>query len=711
MRRARAQPGGKDLALAIALLLAVLCAYQPAWHGQPVWDDDGHMTKPELRSAAGLGRIWTQVGATQQYYPLLHTVFWVEHRLFGDATPGYHVLNILLHGVSALLLVAILRRLGVRGAWLGGWLFALHPVMVESVAWIAELKNTLSGAFFLGAGLAYLRFDETRAPRRYALALLLFLAGLLAKSVVATLPAALLVVLWWQRGRIGGKRDVLPLLPFFVGGAIAGLFTAWVERRFIGAEGSEWSFTLLDRFLIAGRAIGFYLGKLLVPVPLVFIYPRWHIDAVAVWQHLPPLGVLLTAVVLYRLRHRSRAPLAVLLYFVVALFPSLGFFNIYPFRYSFVADHFQYLAAIGPLAAAAAFIHWGADRLAERYWQPARRLLPALLLSLLFLLSFRQSGMYADAATLYRTTIERNPDCWMAHYNLAILLAEKGRTAEAEVHYRKALAENPQHAKARINLGILLAKAGQNDEAVAQYEQALAINPRSADAHYNLGTLLAATGHTAEGEAHYRQALAKNPKHADAHNNLAILLADTGRVDEAVGHYRAALASRPTDYEIHNNLGILLAKLGRPEEALASFARAVAIHPRFAQAQNNLGIALAKAGRPEEAIVHYQEALASHPGYAEAHNNLGILLASSGRTDEAIAHFFQALRANPGELTTLGHLAFALVQKGRGDDATALLQTALARARAAGDEPRSRTITQILLKLPEAKAAAAPPAE
>ncbi|MGA2508568.1 MAG: hypothetical protein ABSF80_13955, partial [Chitinispirillaceae bacterium] len=351
----------RDWLWGLLLLAVTFLAYRPAWNGQPVWDDDGHMTKPELRSAEGLVRIWTQFGATQQYYPLVHTVFWLEYHLWGKSTVGYHLLNILLHFFSALLLVRILRRLGIPGeaAWLAGGIFALHPVMVESVAWITELKNTLSGVFFLGAALAYLKFDHGHKKKHYVIALLLFLCGLFAKSVIVTLPAALLVVFWWKRGRIEWKRDVAPLVPFFVIGIISGLFTAWVERRFVGAVGSEFSFTVIDRCLIAGRAVWFYLYKLLWPANLIFIYPRWHIDSFAVWQYLFPAAFLLAAVLFWRLRSRSRAPLAVLLYFTITLFPALGFFNVYPFRYSFVADHFQYLASIGPIAAAAACIVQG----------------------------------------------------------------------------------------------------------------------------------------------------------------------------------------------------------------------------------------------------------------------------------------------------------------------------------------------------------------
>jgi hypothetical protein len=240
--------------LGLLLVAAVIFAYQPAWHAGFIWDDNAHVTKPALRSLNGLARIWMQLGATQQYYPLVHSVFWVEHRLWGDATVGYHLINILLHAVSALLLVKLLRQLKIPGAWLAAAIFALHPVQVESVAWISELKNTLSGAFYLGSALAYLGFDRNRSGGNYALALGLFVLGLLSKTVIATLPAALLVVFWWQRGKLCWKQDVRPLLPFFIAGIGAGLFTAWVEGKYIiGAESSEFNFSIIERFLIAGR--------------------------------------------------------------------------------------------------------------------------------------------------------------------------------------------------------------------------------------------------------------------------------------------------------------------------------------------------------------------------------------------------------------------------------------------------------------------------
>ena len=230
-----------------ALLLATLAAYYPAWQGGMVWDDESHVTAVALRPVEGLGRIWFELGATAQYYPLVHSAFWVEHRLWGDATLGYHLVNILLHVISSCLLWVILRRLDVPGSALAAVAFALHPVHVESVAWITELKNTLSGVFFLASALAYLRFDRERAGRAYAAAAALFGLALLSKSVTATLPGVLLVALWWKRGRLDGRRDVVPLLPFVAVGAAAGLFTAWVERTYMGARGADFHLTIVER--------------------------------------------------------------------------------------------------------------------------------------------------------------------------------------------------------------------------------------------------------------------------------------------------------------------------------------------------------------------------------------------------------------------------------------------------------------------------------
>ncbi|MGA2508579.1 MAG: tetratricopeptide repeat protein [Chitinispirillaceae bacterium] len=693
----------RDLAWGLLLVAATFLAYRPAWNGQPVWDDDMHMTRPELRSAEGLVRIWTQPGATKQYYPLVHTVFWMEYHVWGASTLGCHLLNILLHVFSSLLLVRILRRLGIPGAaaWLSGGIFALHPVMVESVAWITELKNSLSGFFYLAAALAYLKFDREREKKHYVIALLLFLFGLLSKSVIVTLPVALLVVFWWKRGKIEWKRDVAPLVPFFAIGIISGLFTSWVERRFVGAEGSEFNLAFIDRCLIAGRAVWFYLCKLLWPANLIFIYPRWHIDAAAVWQYLFPAAFLLTVSIFWALRSRSRTPLAVLLYFAITLFPALGFFNVYPFRYSFVADHFQYLACIGPIAAGATCIVQGTGLLRERLRRPLLPLLCGVLLSILFLLSWNQSQMYSDAETLYRTTIIRN-DCWWAHNNLGVLLTCMRRPDEAMAHFQKTLELNPNHAEAHNNLGVLLARMGRTDEAMVHFQKAVELNPDYAEPHNNLGHLLADMGRTDEAMAHFQKAVELNPDYAEPHNNLGHLLAAMRRIDEAMVHYLKALEINPNYAEAHYNLGVLLSDMGRTDEAIAHYQKVLEFNPNHAEAHNNIGVLLADKGRTDEALAHLLKAVELNPNYAKAHNNLGILLEQFERTDEAIAHFRKALEINPDAVGALKNLAFALEQKGQWTAATSVLQNALALAKSAGDEDRAKMITQIFTQLNEA---------
>ena len=429
-------PPPRDWAVYALIVCAAFIAYLPAMHGGMLWDDTAHVTRLDLRSLHGLWRIWTDPGATQQYYPLLHSAFWVEHSIWGDSVLYYHLVNVALHALAACLVVKIARRLALPGAWLAGLIFALHPLGVEAVAWISEQKSTLSGAFYLASALAYLRFDESRKRSAYLVALAWFAAALLTKTVTATLPGALLVILWWRRGRIEWHRDVRPLLPWFILGVSAGLFTAWVESTLIGASGAEFALTPVQRLLLAGRVIWFYVWKVIWPANLTFFYPRWTIDASAWWQYLFPAGAIAAAAVLWRVARIHRGPLAGFLIFTGTLFPVLGFLNIYPFRYSYVADHFAYLAILGivvPLAAIRA----------------VRPLFGILLAGALGAMTWQQSAIYRDEETLYRATLERNPGVWLAHNNLAnLLLARIGQNPEAMSHLEAALRLRPDFPEA-----------------------------------------------------------------------------------------------------------------------------------------------------------------------------------------------------------------------------------------------------------------------
>ena len=594
-------PRPRMLAYFVAIFLATLAAYWPAVHAGFIWNDADYVTAPALRSLPGLARIWFEVGATEQYYPFLHSAFWLQHRLWGDAPAGYHLLNILLHAGSACWLVALLRRLAMPGAILAGFLFALHPVYVESVAWISEEKNTLSLFFYLLAALTYLRFEESRRPRAYLVATGLFVLALLSKSTTATLPPALLVVAWWRRGALNGRRDVVPLLPWFALAAGMGLVSAYVERNYIGAEGADFALDSLQRVLLAGRITWFYFGKLFWPGNLIFIYPRWEVGAGHAIYWLCLVGLVAALAGLWRLRRHSRAPLAAALFFGGSLFPVLGFFNVYAFIYSYVADHWQYLPSLGIVVLAAAGVSRfvagvaapaavgtlrlsnGARPMAEAGrgspGSGAMRALPILLVAALGVLTFHQSRMYADMRTFYRTTLERNPAAWMAHNNLGNLLREDQRLEAAIAHFEAALRVKPDLAK--------------------------------------------------------------------VHNNLATCLRDLKRMPGAIEHYRRAIEIVPDYPEAHNNLGSLLRQLGQTGEALAHLSRAVQLDPEYLDARNNFGMALRDAGRMKEALAQFQQIIRVSPNSSPAHLNLSLTLSLLGRDTEAMEHYREARRLNP----------------------------------------------------------------
>ena len=677
----------KSWLLASMLLLATLATYHPAWYGGLVWDDDDHVTRPELRSWQGLYRIWFEIGATVQYYPLLHSAFWIEHRLFGDSTLGYHLVNIVLHFLAAWMAAIILSRLAVPGAWLAAAIFALHPVHVESVAWITELKNTLSAVFYLGAVMLYLRFDESRKKSLYLGAFGLFALAMLSKTVTGTLSGALLVILWWQRGHLSWRRDMLPLVPFFVLGAGGGMITAWWEMQFNRVTGPEFQFTVVERLLIASRAVWFHLSKLLWPADLTFIYPRWQVDANDVWQYLYLVGAAASLWVLWLVRRRSRAPLAAVLFFCGTLFPVLGFFNLYTFRYSFAANHYQYLASLGIIALVSAGAVLAVDRSGLR---TAGKPLAFALLGILSILAWKQSGEYVNAETLYLATLSRNPSSWMAHTNLSALLLESN-VEEAMAHAREALRLRPGHPPALNNLGLAMQRLGRLEEARTQFMEALRIDPAYAQAHNNLGYVLQESGHFDEAMAQYREALRISRNYTEAHYNLGNALQMTGHVEDAVTHYRNALQFAPDFTPAHYNLGIALQRLGRAEEAASEYREALRLEPNLAEAYNNLGLILQQTGRIEEALSEYTEAVRLKPGFAGARNNRANALEKLGRLDEAIAECTEALRILPNFPEAHVNLGVALEKSGRPEDAIKHYREAL-RLRPDLAEARSRLL-------------------
>ena len=622
----------------------VLLCYWPALHGDLLWDDPAHVPRPELRSWHGLSRIWFDVGATQQYYPVLFSAFWIEHHLWGDRTLGYHLLNLLLHVTSCCLLAVVLQRLRMEPAaptskppardtilpcgaeWFAAIIFAVHPVFVESVAWITEQKNTLSLVFYLCAALAYLNLAEHRRRRSYWLASGLFLVALLTKTVTATLPAALLVVLWWKNGKLSWRRDVRPLVPWFAAAIAVGVFVAWVERRFIGAEGAHFDFTLVQRLLLAGRTFWFYLGKLVWPADLAFYYTRWDVarDA-AGWAGYLVAAVAVTAL-LWMFRRQSRGPLAAWLLYAGSLFPFLGFFNAYFFEFSYVNDHSQYLPSLSIIVA----VTGGIALVLARMPTWARTIgggIGAILIGTLALMANHQSRQYLDNETLFRATIAKTPGSWMAHHVLAVTLSKSpSAQVEAIAQYEKALTLKPDHPDAHLGLAVELAKLpGRKAEAIAHYERAIELRPNYAEAHNNLGVELAALpDRQLDAIAHFEAALRAKPDFARAHINLANTLStQPGRLTGAIDHYEAALKIDPALPWVHLKLALCFSGIrGRETDAVAHGEEALRIDPSLLDAYNSLAIIHAQQGNLDKARSLWEQALQRDPNYSTARKNL-----------------------------------------------------------------------------------------
>lgn len=569
-----------------AVLIGItFLVYQPAWFGKPLLDDRDHMiTTPELRSWQGLSDLWFAPHTTRQYHPLLDTVFWIEDKLWGQEVLGYHFATIFFHGVSAVLLMAILRRLKVPGAWLAAAIFALHPICVESVAWMVELKNTLSGFFFFAAILAYLRFDETRDKKIYFLVLLLFSMGILSKAIVATLPAVMLLIFWWKGRKMKWKRDVRPLIPFLVLGAAAGILTAWMERALSGAEGEEFDFSVIDRILIAGRGFWFYLGKIFWPADLALFYSRWEVDPRIWWQYLFPLGVILLFAMAWLLRKKWPWVLASAGFFTLLVAPLLGFFNVNFFRFSFVADHFQYLPSVGIITPVAAGI--GLVSLRPIYWQRVvANALCAIVLPILAVMTWQQAHFFRDAEACYRRVIDKNPNSWEAHINVGAELFRKGSVDEAQFHFQRALELNPNHPaaakRAYVSLGNVSLKRGQWDEAIGYLEKSLRVDPNFATAHSSLGSALHRKGRLREALDHYEIALRLRPKSPSVHNNLAWMLATCSDPLLRNGPRALELAQKGdalsgnANPKVLRSLAAAFAENGRFSEAIAAAQRAL----------------------------------------------------------------------------------------------------------------------------------------
>lgn len=529
------------------LIALTFLAYLPALRdGFIQWDDSDYVVdNPGLRDLPGLRRIWIEPQSQWQYYPLVFTSFWVEYHLWQASPLGYHFNNIALQALAAVLLWRLLTKLELpdSAAWLAAAIFAVHPVEVESVAWISERKNLLCGVFYLSAMLVYLEHK----PGTYWAALVLFVGAMFSKTVASTWPVAVLILIWWETGRIR-LRDCLSLVPFAVIGLAMGLLTAHLESQHVGAVGNPWALTPVDRCIIAGRAIWFYAAKALIPIQLAFIYPKWNLHD-ARWVQLCvafAAAALLLGLFLLR-RTIGRAPAAAGWLFAITLLPALGFVNVYPMRYTYVSDHYQYLAIIALIVPAA----YLADRWLRKW--------SLLLVMPLAILTWQLCGVYRNPITLWTDTVSKNPSSWMTH----------------------------------VNLGQALEAAGFTDRAFEQYQEANSVDPAEEQTWWKLGTFEAAHNQLLQAQSAFQQAVQLDPDDSHARYDLATVLLSPNRPG---GPDQAAAAKQltwivqhdPTAVRPRVDLGWIMLNTGHRGQAQQLFLQAIAIAPGYTPAIDGL---------------------------------------------------------------------------------------------------------------------------
>ncbi len=700
----------RNVLLGGAIVAIALAVYAPAIRGGFVWDDVNYIarhpympTAKVIQADDGLRRIWL-TAETADYWPLTHTMFFLEWRLWGESPAGYHAVNILLHALAAVLVWRVLQQLNVPGAWLAGLIFAVHPVCAASVAWISERKNTLSMVLYLLAILAYLKHLRSASWWWYVAAVATFALGLLSKSSIVMLPVVLLGCAWWLRGRNSAK-DLLRGVPFFVLAGVMALVTIYFHQQHaIG----DWAVSahrgFFSRLAAAGWIVWFYLYKALLPVNLSVIYPKWSVEAGRGLSWLP-LGALLACLaVLWRYRRtRARPVLFALGYLAVTLFPVMGFFEMSFMRYSLVADHLQYVSILGVIALVAGLL----GRLCKAKKAAPRKIgwmVATVWVAALSILTWRQAGIYESTETLWGHTIAKNPNAWSAHYNLGVFYFKTGRLEEAGQKYRKSIELKPGHAETHNNLGAVYYETAQLDRAAEHYRRAIQLAPKYPNPYLNLGNVYANLGKLNEAMEHYHTAIEKNPDYAQAHYNLAVVLAKTGQLDEAMEHYRTAVRIRPNNAAAHYNLALALAERGKLGEAAEHYRTAIRIKPDYAKAHNNLGLVLARMGKLDEAIEHYRRAIRIRPSHAGAHRNLAVALERQGKIGQAIAYYRRTLQIKPRDLKALRNLAWLLAtapqEKLR--DGPKALELAGKAVQLAGDEPSAALLDTLAAAQAEA---------
>jgi protein O-mannosyl-transferase len=673
------------------LALAVLAGFLSSVANNFINFDDQYYVTHNAHVANGL--LWANVrwAFTDAHLGTWHPLTWISHmvdvQLYGLKPGGHHLTSVLLHTANTLLLFLLLQRL-TGTFWrsaMAAALFGLHPLRVESVVWVSERKDLLSGCLFLLTLWAYGCFAQAAAARSgkakawYGLALALFALGLMSKPMLVTAPLVLVLLDVWPLRRFQISKGSRPALrfasllwekvPFFAMAVVDGIITFWAQKQ-AGAVKELAELPLGDRAMNAVISYWRYLGKIVWPADLSVFYPfpgGWpH------WQVVGAILMLVMVTMVFAIQRQRRPWLWVgWLWYLIMITPVIGFVQT---GMQAMADRYSYLPSIGLFV----LISWTGGELAERkQWRPVIAGVAPVLLLVLLVVTRQQVRYWASSETLFRHALAVTSGNALAHHCLGSALYVRGELAEATAEFRAALRLRPAYQDAEVGLAIALADQGQQAEAVRHFEEALRRNPRDAQARFYFGNLIGREGKFEEALGEYREAVSLDPDFAPAQNNLANGLQRLGRLDEAIIHYREALRVAPELAEAHNNLGIALAAKGRTEEAIGHYRAALRSRPDYAEAYNNLGNAQAGLGRLEEAVTNFLAAIQRRPQYPKAENSLGCALAMGGRTAEAIQHFKLALLLAPDYGEAHFNLANALLRRGQDREAALHLQEAL----------------------------------
>jgi len=671
---------------AVLILLVAVLTYLPVYHADFIWDDDDFLTdNPLIHAPDGLHRFWCTTQAPD-YFPLVSSQLWFEWRFFGPHAAGFHIVNVLLHAISAILLWQVLLALKIPGAFWAGLIFAVHPVNVESVAWITERKNTLPMVFYLLTILLFLQFHKTRQTHWYLLALAAFVLALLGKTAVVMIPFVLLICLIWLNRKIN-RNDFLQVVPFFILSFLFGLITLWFQYNRAIGKAIVRDDNFLSRLALAAKAVWFYLEKALIPINLNFVYPRWSADTSSIWTYLPLALLLATFLLLWILRTRGCRPvLLALTYFVLSLLPVLGFLNIYFMKYSLVADHWQYFAIPGIITLIVGMIFASLGKV-KPIFPHAVSVLVVLILSAL---SYKQSAIYQNQQTLWTATLAKNPDCWLGHDQLGIALAKQNNIDEAMSHFRESLRINPKDDWGYYNLGLAHAIKENHTQAVEAFSNAIKIAPHRPIFHYHLGLSLLALNQNQQAVAAFNQALKITPNDIAVRVSLGNAYVALKKIDLAAEQYQKVLDLRPDQPEAVNNLQYVSTVKDNAFKKIRLYTTTLEVNPKNPDAHYQIALACEEIGRYEQALNHYRQALEYKPRWPEAMAKQAFLLATSSdpktrQTKQALDLARQAcdLSLNPSA-EMLDILAVAYAESGDFGQAVQIEQKALDKALSEG---------------------------